>query len=202
MKDWPKSRPEILKRLEQLCNVCRDTRAEFERLGKEWSSLTHDQLGDPHYAPVQTILWRFVNMRDDLESLERAAIKAVQGEEYTDEAANAQYDAIRDAMDRAGLSEEEKHVYEALYLERERSRRITYTDKSTWWENDVFGITEEEREWYREHEGNSWAKIDYTAPHKHTQKEVADMLGITQGRVSQLAKSAREKMFKETGWVG
>jgi hypothetical protein len=167
---------------------------------KEWTSLSRDELGDPHYAPVQTMLYRFNHVIEDLEDLEQAAIRAVQGKEYTEEDEDDRYAAIWDAMKRVGLSERERYVFSALYLENERPGRISYVDEDPWWEHE--GIPEEERERYRRGDYTQWAKVDYYVPHKHTQKEVAEMLGLSQSAVSKLAKSARDKMFKEIGWLG
>ena len=199
MKAWPGSRQEVLGRLEELCNACRNSRAEFERICNDWTRLSQDALG-PTYTPVQTMLYRFSHVIEDLEGLELAAIRAVQGKEYTEEDEDDRFDAIYDAMGKAGLSGREMFVFAALYLDNGEYRRIRFVGEDDPWYRGRDEKDEEQRPaWCGD---TIWEKVDYHVPHKHTQKEVAEMLGITQGRVCQLAKSSREKMFKEIGWIG
>jgi hypothetical protein len=195
MKSWPDSRPEVFNRLETLCDACRDARADLERLGQEWANLNRTVLG-PTYAPVQEMLERVVPIVESLAELEQAAIRAVQGETYTDEEEDARFGAIYEAMGRC-LKEKERQVYELLYLEKTQRRRISWVDNRRG-AFDYEDMTEEERNWYGD---TSWTKEHYHVPHKATQQEVAAQLGISQSMVSKLAKSASAKMNKEIGWL-
>jgi RNA polymerase sigma factor (sigma-70 family) len=193
MKAWPESRPEVLKMLEQLCNSCKAARDDIGRMSKQWTRLRRNALG-PTYAPVQAILIRFANLVDELSELEAAAIKAVQGEVYTEEEEDARYDALYEAM-RLHLSERERQVFAALYMTDSKTRRVARVDSGNSW--DYEAMSEEERGW---HGDSPWVEKFYDVPHKPTQQEVAESLGISQSAVSKLAKSAEAKMIREVGW--
>jgi RNA polymerase sigma factor (sigma-70 family) len=205
MKPWPDSRPEVLQRLEQLCNACRAARADFDRLAKEWSSLKRSALG-PTHAPVQAMLIRFERLTDDLRRLEEAAIKAVQGEVVSEEEDEGRCEAIYAAMQRC-LTGRERQVFAAMYLSGPR-RRIARVEESPYWDDsdlpevDPEDYTEISPWTARPYSDTSWTERFFEMPAgTKTQEQIAKDLGISQSRVSQLAKSALAKMTKEIGWL-